>query len=122
MGMLKYSILTSETLIVEFNRPTLVYINVQVLDAHIFFYSVICPRLRQTDQVSLAGLLQSHHSGALETQVSFEVLGDFPHQALERQLTNKQLGGLLITTDLSQSHGPGPVTMGLAQSYGRLWW
>ena len=34
--------------------------------------------LEQTDQVSLAGLLQSHHCGALETQVSLEILGDFP--------------------------------------------
>ncbi len=74
--------------------------------------------LKQTDQISLAGLLQGHDSGALEAQVRLEILRDFSHQALERQFANQQLGGLLITADLSESHGPGPVTVGLLDAAG----
>ncbi len=74
--------------------------------------------LKQTDQISLAGLLQGHDSGALEAQVRLEILRDFSHQALERQFADQQLGGLLITADLSESHGPGPVTVGLLDAAG----
>ncbi len=31
---------------------------------------------------------------------------------------DQQLGGLLITADLSESHGPGPVTVGLLDAAG----
>ncbi len=74
--------------------------------------------LKQTDQISLAGLLQGHDSGALEAQVRLEVLSDFSHQTLEGQLADQQLGGLLIATDLSQSHGAGPVAMRLLDAAG----
>ncbi len=84
--------------------------------------------LKQTDQVSLAGLLQGHDSGALEAQIRLEVLSKFTQQTLEGQLADQQLGGLLIATDLSQSHGAGPVAMrffnaagGRKRSYGQLW-
>ncbi|KAF3840572.1 hypothetical protein F7725_006434 [Dissostichus mawsoni] len=53
----------------------------------------------------------SHDSGALEAQVGLEVLSDLPHQALEGQLADQQLGGLLVAADLPQSHGTGPVTV-----------
>lgn len=43
----------------------------------------------------------------LKPQVGLEVLGDLPHQPLERQLPDEQLSRLLVATDLSQSHGPG---------------
>ena len=29
----------------------------------------------------------------------FEILGDLPHQPLERQLPDQKLGGLLVTAD-----------------------
>lgn len=74
--------------------------------------------LEQTHEVSLAGLLQSHDGGALEAQIGLEVLGDLADQALEGQLADQQLGGLLVTTDLTQSHGSGPVTVGLLHSSG----
>ena len=67
--------------------------------------------LEQANQVGLAGLLQSHDGGALEAQVGLEVLSDLPHQALEGQLADQQLGGLLVAADLPQSHGTGPVTV-----------
>ncbi len=74
--------------------------------------------LKQTDQISLAGLLQGHDSGALEAQIRLEVLSDFSHQTLEGQLADQQLGGFLIATDLSQSHGAGPVAMRLLDAAG----
>uniref|UniRef100_A0A8C0YS59 Core Histone H2A/H2B/H3 domain-containing protein n=1 Tax=Cyprinus carpio carpio TaxID=630221 RepID=A0A8C0YS59_CYPCA len=74
--------------------------------------------LEQTDQISLAGLLQGHDSGALEAQVRLEVLSYLSHQTLEGQLADQQLGGLLIATDLSQSHGAGPVAMRLLDAAG----
>ena len=69
--------------------------------------------LEQTDQVSLAGFLQGHDGGALETQIGLEVLSDFTHQTLEGQFADQKLGRLLVTTDLTESDGTGPVTMGL---------
>ena len=75
--------------------------------------------LKQTNQVSLAGLLKSHDSRALEAQIGLEVLGNFPDQTLERQLADQQLSGLLVATDLSQSHCAGPVTMRFLHSSGR---
>lgn len=74
--------------------------------------------LEESDQVSLAGLLESHDGGALETQVGLEVLGNLPDQTLEWQLADEELGALLVTTDLTESHCPGPVTMGLLHSSG----
>ena len=35
---------------------------------------------KQTNKVSLASFLKSHHSGALETQIGLEILGDFSHR------------------------------------------
>uniref|UniRef100_A0A8D3DG34 Si:ch211-113a14.27 n=1 Tax=Scophthalmus maximus TaxID=52904 RepID=A0A8D3DG34_SCOMX len=74
--------------------------------------------LEQADQVSLAGLLQSHDGGALEAQVGLEVLGDLSHQALEGQLADQQLGGLLVAADLPQRHGTGPVAVRLLHAAG----
>ena len=75
--------------------------------------------LEETDQVSLAGLLQGHDGRALETQVGLEVLCDLTDEALERQLADQQLRGLLVTTDFTESDGAGPVTVRLLHSSGR---
>ena len=74
--------------------------------------------LEESDQVSLAGLLQSHDGGALEAQVGLEVLGDFTDQTLEWQFPDEELGALLVPPDLSQSHGTGPVPVRLLNSSG----
>ena len=74
--------------------------------------------LEQTDQVGLAGLLESHDGGALEPQVSLEVLGDLSHQTLEGQLADEELSGLLVSPDLTESHSSGPVSVGLLDSSG----
>lgn len=58
-------------------------------------------------KIYISGLgadLQGSDGGALEAEIGLEVLGDFSHQALEGQLADQQLGGLLVPTDLSKSH------------------
>ena len=94
--------------------------------------------LEQTDQVGLASLLkksesetmeqviplefdiylESTNGSGLEPQVSLEILSDLPDQPLEGQLADEQLGGLLVTPDLTQRDCAGPVPMGLLHSSG----
>ena len=74
--------------------------------------------LKETNQVSLRGLLESHDSRGLETEVSLEVLGNFSDKALEGQLADEELSGLLVTTDLTESNGTRAVTVGLLDSSG----
>ena len=74
--------------------------------------------LEETDEVGLAGLLESHDGGALEPQVGLEVLGDLPDEPLEGELANEELGGLLVAPDLTESDGAGPVTVGLLDAAG----
>ena len=74
---------------------------------------------KQTDKVSLASFLKSHHSRALETQIGLEILGDFSHKTLEGQLADQQLGGFLVTTDLTKSDCTRPVSMRFLDSTGR---
>ena len=69
--------------------------------------------LKETDEVSLGGLLEGHDSRGLEAKVSLEVLGNLTNQALERQLPDEELSALLVTPDLTESNGTGPVAMGL---------
>jgi len=74
--------------------------------------------LEETNQVSLRSLLESHDSGRLESQISLEVLGDLTDQTLEGELADEELGGFLVTTDLTESDGSGSVTMGLLHTSG----
>ena len=74
--------------------------------------------LEQTDEVSLAGLLQRHHGGRLEAQIGLEVLRDLAHETLEGQLADEKLSRLLVATDLTQSHCAGPVAMRLLDAAG----
>ena len=74
--------------------------------------------LKQTNQVSLACLLKGHDGRALEAQLSLEVLGDFTNQTLEGELADEELGALLVTTDLTESDGTGPVPVGFLNSTG----
>ena len=73
---------------------------------------------KQTNKVSLASFLKSHHSRALETQICLEILSDFSHKTLEGQLSDQQLGGFLVTTDLTKSDCTRPVTMRFLDSTG----
>ena len=72
--------------------------------------------LKQTDQVGLTGLLQSHDGRALEAEISLEVLGNLTDQALEGELADEQLGGLLVSPDLTESHCSRPVSVRLLDS------
>merc|ERR1719500_1760883 len=69
--------------------------------------------LKETHQVRLASLLESHHSRALEPQVSLEVLGNLTDETLEGQLADEQFSGLLVPSDLTESNGARPVAVGL---------
>ena len=75
----------------------------------------------QGDEVSLRGFLKGHNSRRLESQVGLEVLGDFSDQSLEGQLSDQELGRLLVLSDFSEGDGTGPVSVGLLDtSSGRL--
>ena len=65
--------------------------------------------LKEPDEVGLGGLLESHDGGALEPEVGFEILGDLPHKPLEGQLTDEELGRLLVSSNLPERHSSGPV-------------
>lgn len=52
--------------------------------------------------------LQGTDGCPLKAQVGFEVLGDLTHQALEWELADEQLSGLLVAPDLTQGHGTRP--------------
>ncbi len=62
--------------------------------------------------------LQSTDGSALETQIGLEVLGDLTNEALERELADEQLGGLLVATNLAEGDGTGAVAMGLLHAAG----
>ena len=74
--------------------------------------------LKETNQVGLRGLLEGHDSRGLEAEVSLEVLSDFSDKALEGQLADEKLSGLLVTTDLTESNGTRAVTVGLLDTSG----
>ena len=74
--------------------------------------------LEESDEVSLAGLLESHDSAGLEPQVGLEVLGDLPDEPLEGKLADEELSGLLVPPDLPEGDCTGPVPMGLLDSAG----
>lgn len=80
--------------------------------------------LEETDEVGLRSLLQSEDSGTLETHLTKRtLLGELTNETLERQLADEKLSGLLVTANLTDSHGTGAVTVGLlhtGSSGGRL--
>ena len=74
--------------------------------------------LEETDEVGLSSLLERANGRALEAQVRLEVLGDLADKALEGQLADEELGGLLVPADLAEGDGPGPVPVRLLDSAG----
>ena len=67
------------------------------------------------NKVSLCCLLETQYCCRLELQVCLEVLGNLPHQPLERQLSDEQRCVLLEVTDVIQSCRPHPVSVGFHQ-------
>ena len=79
--------------------------------------------LEEADEVGLRGLLEREDGGALEAQVGLEVLGDLADEALERELADQQVRGLLVPADLAEGDGARAVAVGLldaASGRGRL--
>jgi hypothetical protein len=74
--------------------------------------------LKQTNQVSLGGFLQSQDGRGLEAEIGLEVLSNFANQALEGELADEELCGLLVFTNLTKSHGTRAITMGLLHATG----
>jgi len=72
--------------------------------------------LKESDEVSLTGLLESSNSSRLEPEISFEILSDFSHETLEGQLPDEELSGLLVSPDLTESDSSWPVSVGLLDS------
>ena len=75
--------------------------------------------LEETNEVRLRGLLEGGNGGRLEAEVSLEVLGNLADEALEGELADEQLGGLLVLADLAEGDGAGAVAMGLLDAAGR---
>jgi len=72
--------------------------------------------LEQTNQVGLACFLERANGCTLESEIGFEVLSNFSDQPLEWQFADEKLSRLLVTTDLSESDGTGPVPVRLLDS------
>jgi hypothetical protein len=75
--------------------------------------------LEEPDEVRLGGLLQRGDGGALEAEVSLEVLRDLPHETLERQLADEQLRALLVLADLTESDSAGAEAVRFLHPAGR---
>jgi hypothetical protein len=60
---------------------------------------------KETDEVRLTGFLESSDSRRLESQVCLEILGNLTNETLEGELTDQELGRLLVTTNFTKSDG-----------------
>ena len=74
--------------------------------------------LEKADQVGLGSLLESDNRGRLEAEVGLEVLRDLTDQALERELADQELSGLLVAADLTESDGSRAVAVRLLDATG----
>ena len=74
--------------------------------------------LEEGDEVRLGGLLESDDGGSLESEVVLEILGDLADKALEGQLADEELGGLLVSADLAEGDGSRAVSVRLLDSSG----
>ena len=74
--------------------------------------------IEEADEVGLGGLLEREDGGALEAQVGLEVLGDLADEALERELADQQVRGLLVPADLAVAHFAGVGSGGGVASVG----
>jgi len=70
----------------------------------------------ETDEVALGGFLEGEDSGGLESEVSFELLGDFSDESLEGELSDEELSRLLVLSNFSEGDGSGSISVGLLNS------
>ena len=72
----------------------------------------------ETDHVSLRGLLEGEDSGGLETELVSVLRCDLSDESLEGELSDEELGGLLETSDLTESDGTGSETVRFLDAVG----
>jgi len=72
----------------------------------------------EPDEVRFGGFLEREDGAGLEPEVGLEVLGDLADQALERELADQELGGLLVLADLTKRDGTGAVPVRLLDAAG----
>ena len=69
--------------------------------------------LEETNEVSLSGLLEGEDGRGLEAEVVLELRSDLTDESLEGELADEELGGLLETSDLTESDGTWSEAVGL---------
>ena len=74
--------------------------------------------LEETHEIRLGGFLEGEDGGGLEPEVGLEVLGDLADEALEGELADQELGGLLVLADLTKRDGTGAVPVRLLDAAG----
>lgn len=77
----------------------------------------------EADEVGFGGFLEGRDGRRLESKVSLEVLGNLTDETLEWELSDEELGGLLVSSDLTESDGSRSVPVRLldpAGGWGRL--
>jgi hypothetical protein len=57
--------------------------------------------------------LEGKNSGPLESKVSLEILGDLTNKSLEGSLSDQELSGLLVSSNLAKSDSTRAVSVGL---------
>jgi hypothetical protein len=72
----------------------------------------------EPDEVRFGGFLEREDGAGLEPEVGLEVLGDLADEALERELADQELGGLLVLADLTKRDGTGAVPVRLLDAAG----
>ena len=69
----------------------------------------------EADEVGLGSFLEGENRRALEpkwfSDQGLEVLGDLTDEALERELADEELGGLLVPADVAEGNSTGAVAM-----------
>ena len=74
--------------------------------------------LEQRDEVGLNRLLEGADGRRLEAEVRLEVLGNLADETLEGELSDEELGRLLVATDLTESDGTRLVPVRLLDTAG----
>ena len=70
----------------------------------------------QADQVSFDGFLESKESRALESEFAAGFVGDVFDDSLERKISDEEVSGSLVLSDLSDGDGSWSKSVGLLDS------
>ena len=75
--------------------------------------------LIEANKVGLGRLLEGKHRGSLEAKAFLEVMGDLAAKAMEGQLADEEISGLLVAADLAEGNGSRAVAVGLLDATAR---